>query len=165
MRIPACLGALVRSPCRAGSGILHRYIHRQGQRPLTTLNLFARSCSLHRVVRPHTTSHAASRAASVRLFLAQLCNTRVETRAVLARVKRAKRDPLDVIPLLQPRLLRDAVAKHYRTCARVGAEKWLSNGARTRCFTCISVLRNPRGRDECRKAAVASRQSPGLLIK
>jgi len=77
--------------------MLHRYIHRQGQRPLTTLNLFARSCPStvwYDLTRPHTPPRECVRAASADFF-AQLCNTRVETRAEFARVKRAKRDPLD----------------------------------------------------------------------
>jgi len=49
--------------------------------------------SLHRVVRPHTTSHAASRVrprGKCGFLRAALCNTRVETRAEFARVKRAR---------------------------------------------------------------------------
>ena len=141
-----------RSDALADYGILHRYIHRQGQRPLTTLNLFARSYPStvwYDLIRPHTCRclpppRMRPRGKCVDFF-AQLCNTRVETRAEFARVKRAKRDAHRTFPLLQPRLLRDAVAKHYRTCSR-----WRGEMAFKRCIYStrvysiggISVLRN-----------------------
>lgn len=61
-------------------------------------------------------------------FFAQLCNTRVETRAEFARVKRAKRDPLDV-PFVAVEIVTRRGGENIKARARVNAEKWLSNGA------------------------------------
>lgn len=148
-----------RSYALAGSGILHRYIHKQGQRPLTTLNLFARSSSTvwYDLIRPHTCRclpppRVRPRGKCVDFF-AQLCNTRVETRAEFARVKRVKRNTHRTFPLLQPRLLRDAMAKHYRTCSR-----WRGEMAFEWCIRAFTVSRFYiiSSQDECKKAAAAS---------
>lgn len=128
MRIPACLGALVRSPCRAGSGILHRYIHRQGQRPLTTLNLFARSCSLHRVVRPHTTSHAASRARQVCGFSSRSFVTRALRLAPCSRVSNVQNGTHWTLSLC---CSRDCYATRWRNITARALALARRNGFRT----------------------------------
>lgn len=161
MRIPACLG--VRSYARR-----HRHttqVHTQAGSTATHDPQPIRSfMSLHRMVRPHTTSHAASRmcvpAATVRISSRGLCNTRVETRAEFARVKRAKRDPLDV-PFVADR---GCYAMRWRNTLPHVLALPRRNGFRT-VHTALSavclryrrylVLRNLRGRS-VGKATVAS---------
>lgn len=104
-----------------------------------------------------TTSHdltrrlaSAAPLSGKRGFLSRGFVTRALRLAPGSRVSNVQNGTHWTVPFVaKPELLRDAVAKHYRTlAARVGAEKWLSNGAYA-LSTCSRyrtylVLRNPR---------------------
>lgn len=104
-------------------------------------------------------------------FFAQLCNTRVETRAEFARVKHAKRDPLDVPPFVAAGIVTRRAGEtlsHVLAALCLARKKWLSYGARTLSTGVYGIggaLRNPGDRGtECRKSAAAPRNHTGRIL-
>jgi len=122
--------------------------------------------SLHRVVRPHTTSHAASRVrprGKCGFLRAALQHARWDSRRVRA-CQTCKTGPTGQSLCCS----RDCYATQWRNItarARVGAKKWLSNGAHgVYGIGDVSVLHNPRG-TSVEKTTAGLSESSGLLIK